>query len=246
MAFTHIFKQHISHEAVAIVFEFSIRSDLWENRRRVQTVPKKDSGESGIMNQNYPVFFDYHNYCNNVPPLNHAEYLSSGNVTFSTLNGNPPSFCEVCDQHFRTPVIYNRHMRSRKHALKCIRTKMDQRRNRPDESLSLLPNEVIDTLIRDLNENVDEKNSFFEDINLDKCSENSEPSQLLPSFKNVFIHDGTGTGVEAINPQQHLSLNSVVPKIYPCSLCFRTLHSQELFDQHLQEKHFRDSEPIYF
>lgn len=36
MAFTQIFKRHISQKAVAIVFEFSIRSDLWGNRPRVQ------------------------------------------------------------------------------------------------------------------------------------------------------------------------------------------------------------------
>lgn len=198
------------------------------------------------MNHNYPVFFDYHNYCANVPPLNHAEYPPSDNATFFALSGKSTSFCEVCDQHFRTPVIYNRHMRSRKHALKCIRTKMDQRRSRLNDSLSLLPNEVIDALVRDLNDSLHEKNSFFEDINLDKCNDNCEPSQLLPSFSNVFNPDGVDIGAEAVNPQQHVNLNHVVPKIYPCSLCFRSLHSQELFDQHLQEKHFRDSEPIYF
>lgn len=192
---------------------------------------------------NYPIFFNYHNYCVNVPALNYVEYLTSDDGTFFTVTGKQPSFCVVCDQHFRTPVIYNRHMRSRKHALKCIRTKMDKRRNKTNESLSLLPKDVIDSLICDLEGSLDEKDSFFRDIDLSKCNDNS---QFLPSFTKLFGNDGDN-GMQLVNakPRPHLNLNNTnVPKIYPCSLCFRTLHSQELFDQHLQEKHFRGNEPI--
>lgn len=195
--------------------------------------------------QNYPIFFDYHNFCNNVPSSNYAEYFSSDNTIFSTTNGKQPSFCEVCDQHFRTPVIYNRHMRSRKHALKCIRQNMDRRRSRTNESLSLLPNEVIDSLICDLKESLDEKDSFFGDINSDKGNANAERSQLLPSFRKIFTNDSE-SATKTVDTQPRRNLNNNVPKIYPCSLCFRSLHSQELFDQHLQEKHFRDCEPIFY
>lgn len=195
--------------------------------------------------QNYPIFFDYHNFCDNVPSLNYVEYLTSDNTIHFATNGKQPSFCEVCNQHFRTPVIYNRHMRSRKHALKCFRTNMDRRRSRTNDSLCLLPNEVIDSLICDLKESLNDKASFFDDIDSGKYNANAEQSQLLPSFRKIFTDDDV-SAMKPVNTQQRHNLNNNVPKIYPCSLCFRSLHSQELFDQHLQEKHFRDCEPIYY
>lgn len=198
--------------------------------------------EQTFEQHNYPIFFDYHNYCNNVPALNYTEYLTCDDATFFAVTGKLPSFCEVCNQHFRTPVIYNRHMRSRKHALKCIRTKMDKRCSKTQESLSLLPNEVIDSLICDLKGSLDEKDSFFADIDLATCTTNNTgQNQFLPSFKKIFTNDDD-SGMVSVNTncKPHLKLNSNVPKIYPCSLCFRTLHSQELFDQHLQEKHFHN------
>lgn len=198
--------------------------------------------------QNYPIFFEYHNYCANVPALNYVEYVTSSDVEFfAAITEKQSSFCEVCNQQFRTPVIYNRHMRSRKHALKCIRTKMDKSRCRTNERLTLLPNEVIDSLISDLEGNLDEKDTFFGDIDLGKRSDTTEDGHHLPSFK-VFTaagdSDGESASVSSTPYPQFSRYGPNVPKIYPCSLCFRTLHSQELFDQHLQERHFRDCEPI--
>lgn len=195
--------------------------------------------------QNYPIFFDYHNVCDNLPSSNYAEYLTNENTTYFAMEGKQSSYCEMCDQHFRTPVIYNRHMRSRKHALKCVRTNMDRKRSKTNENLSLLPNEVIDSLICDLKESLDEKDTFFDDIVSGECNTNADNRQLLPSFGKVFSNDGE-SALKPVDTQPRHNLNNNVPKIYPCSLCFRSLHSQELFDKHLQEKHFRDCEPIFY
>lgn len=195
-----------------------------------------DFGANQNQHKNHPIFFDQHNY------VNCSDYLRSDNTTHFANSGKQTSFCAVCDQHFRTPVIYNRHMRSRKHALKYLRATMDKPRSKTNEHLSLLPNEVIDSLICDLKESLDEKDSFFGDI--DDSSAEQTQSLLLPSFGNVFVdHGDNGTG--SASTQQPHNLNANVPKIYPCSWCFRSLHSQELFDQHLREKHFRGCEPIY-
>lgn len=238
------------HKYVYISNEFIIKQSqlclncqidrIWEKIvcARGQPKLKMMNSQQTLEQHNYPIFFDYQNYCENVPSLNYAEYLTSDCATFFAATGKQTSFCEICDQQFRTPVIYNRHMRSRKHALKCIRTKMNRKRSKTNENLTLLPNEVIDSLIRDLRECSYEKDTFFGEIDLGMCDDNIEQSQLLPSFKKIFTTNGT----ESQNTAQHINLNNNIPKIYPCSLCFRTLHSQELFDQHLQEKHL----PIYY
>lgn len=161
--------------------------------------------------------------------------------TFGTDTGKYQSFCEICDQHFRTQVILNRHKKTRKHARKFIRTKMDKKRCETGDSLSLLPDEIIDSLIHDLADSLDQKDSFFNNIKLDDS--NSEPSQSLPSCEQTFNNDSeTDNSPAATNSdaQQNVNISNTIPKIHPCSLCFRTLHSQELFDQHLQEKHFHN------
>lgn len=184
---------------------------------------------------NYPVHYDFQNYCNNVPPTNYIVQYSANNVAAT----NHLPFCKICNQNFRTPVLYNRHIRSRKHALQCIRPRIQRRRNRANQSLSLLPNDVIESLICDLS--TDETDSFFDDIDLTPTDE------LLPSHEQVLLNDRRKESFSTSSQRRDgLTNNTNVPKIYPCSLCFRSLHSQELFDRHLQEKHFCVNETIFY
>lgn len=160
-------------------------------------------------------------------------------------------FCSICKQRFLTEKNFNRHITSRRHirqmqSFRVSAFRMIARPRGNDAKLDLLPNEVIEELIRDLTNQIDQKENFFNDIQL------VDDSQVISSVDQVPVQS-----VEPIPLIVSVS-NATTPPFYrpkliefggtlasytnlPCLTCFQSLDSQQNFNEHMLKSHFNVS-----
>lgn len=214
------------------------------NKERLFNQPNPYENPANINNY-YQTELNNGPFYNYLYPKNQFQFIESNlfKIEENSL------YCEICAQSFRTPVSFNRHEKSRKHEMKLNKFKCGKRSkqmkvqnsNSASNTLSLLPDKVIESIIDDLALNHINKDSYFADIDTELVHGANdviawEPVEL-PSFSRIFSN--IGTHMEQ-SPSRLRPYNCSRLKVYPCSLCFKTLHSQELFDQHLKKNHFKN------
>lgn len=159
--------------------------------------------------------------------------------------GSHPFYCFTCKQRFQTEKNLQRHNNSRKHikqfqASKRNRYHSESRISERSNELDILPNDVFETLITDVIDEVSEKAEFFNEIQLLDDNELDEvtvsappqPSPLSPCWpikNHSMIYTPRPRTVRRI------------PATYPCLACFQSLDSQKNFDEHMLKAHFNDS-----
>lgn len=160
-------------------------------------------------------------------------------------------FCSVCKQRFLTEKNFNRHITSRKHIrqMQIIHVSSYRVIRRPHGietsngisfKLDLLPNDVIEELINDLTNQVDQKENFFNEIDLVDDNQlmatldtkNSAP-QTIPASHSPFIMETA----PIFHQPKLINLSSISAKS-PCLACFQSLDTQQNFNEHMLKAHF--------
>lgn len=152
-------------------------------------------------------------------------------------------FCSICEQRFSTEKNFRRHITSRKHIQQSQHININSYRiiKRPHpivNKLDLLPNEVIAELVSDLTDQIDQKENFFNDIQLVETNEidnntDSVPVQPFASKTQLCVKT---------SPIFYRTKKSIrIPAAYPCSTCFQLLDSQQNFNEHMFRAHFNMS-----
>lgn len=151
-------------------------------------------------------------------------------------------FCTICEQRFRTKNSLSRHKSSRKH-LRYLNQNRIMETNRQcltpfasNQLISpftteLLPNGLMQAIIDDLRPQLHNKDNFFSDINL-----------LDEDDLDIFSAQSVKIANDKENHDAYKSKQAQyrqIPSTYPCAECFQFLDSQELFDQHMREKHLK-------
>lgn len=169
-------------------------------------------------------------------------------------------FCSICKQRFLTEKNFNRHITSRKHIrqiqnLRLSAFRMIARPCRSDAKLDLLPNEVIEELIRDLTNQIDQKENFFNDIQLVDDSQvipaveyhpNQVPAERVESIP-LTISVPNSSCIMKTTPQFNqpklIELDGTLANYtnLPCLTCFQCLDSQQSFNEHMLKSHFNIS-----
>lgn len=163
-------------------------------------------------------------------------------------------FCMVCKQRFLTEKNFSRHNSSRKHIrqMQIFRVTSLRTIGRPSHTtaakLDLLPNDVINELINDLTNQIDQKENFFNEIQL------VEDNQLMPST-DLITEPASVQHAEVISVQSAPYIMETapvfyrpklidlggIPSTYPCLTCFQSLDSQQNFNEHMLKSHFNMS-----
>lgn len=155
-------------------------------------------------------------------------------------------FCSVCKQRFQTEKNFNRHNNSRKHIkqMEIIRENhgrfLSFKSNANTMKLDLLPNEVIERLIADLTSQVDQKDAFFNEIQL------VDDNQLDDMINSISVTQNStqskySVGKGSIFNEPKRNKFGAIPPTYPCLTCFQSLDSQQNFDEHMLRAHFNVS-----
>lgn len=106
--------------------------------------------------------------------------------------------------------------------------------------LDIMPNEVFESLITDVIDQISEKDDFFKEI------------QLLDDDDLNVITSSVPTQHSQMSPHWRMETNPIlyapkpptlrrIPAIYPCLACFQSLDSQQNFDEHMLKAHFNKS-----
>lgn len=175
-------------------------------------------------NNNFPIYRNWE--INRSHSTHHYYYRHQQPFELSPYN------CSICQQHFQSEKILNRHIRSKKH-LKRL-SEISGNSFEPKQKWNLLPNKVIEAIIDDLK--FDNKDEFFdgiqllEDDNLNMASSNTVPDADLSQYSNF---------TNRVEKKKIITAHRI-PSIYPCAMCFHSLDSQEDFERHMQSTH------IYF
>lgn len=171
----------------------------------------------------------------------------TGNIYFYERHS---FFCSVCKQRFLTEKNFHRHITSRKHIRQMQYFRVSGYRviGRPHGNvakLDLLPNEVIEELIEDLTNQINEKENFFNEIELvddnqliriEDSVTCSAPVQQISVQKPSFIIKKT----PIFDRPKLIDLSGVSPTS-PCLECFQSLDSQQHFNEHMLKAHFNMS-----
>lgn len=168
----------------------------------------------------------YPNPCKVFPCSNHGSYSF---------------YCTACKQRFQTEKNFKRHNNSRKHIKQIQLIEGNVSRMTQCADFDLLPNDIIQHIIRDLAGQVVEKDTFFNDIQLLEKNDLDSPmtSPKQPSYLPTSPHARMEYNPIVYRPHQP-SIRRV-PAIYPCLTCFQLLDSQENFDAHMLKAHFNGS-----
>lgn len=148
-------------------------------------------------------------------------------------------FCSICKQRFLTEKNFNRHIISRKHIRQMQFFAMTSFRfvRRPTPfaaKLDLLSDEQIAVLIKDLMHHIDQKENFFNEIELVKDNEIDVITGSMQSQQPEYRYTETAT---LYSRPKLIQLNSTPPSS-PCLECFQTLDSQQSFNDHMLRVHY--------
>lgn len=164
-------------------------------------------------------------------------------------------FCHICKQRFQSEKNFRRHNNSRKH-IKQIQTingvscrKIERHYEIKSNNLSLLPNDMINELICGMAQQLQKKDDFFDGIEiLDDCEidlntlpiQQQNHEKIVSTVSTIKPRNVTDNRLESIYRPNQIDLTRI-PATYPCLTCFQLLDSQQNFNEHMLQVHFRYS-----
>lgn len=162
--------------------------------------------------------------------------------------GNHNFFCSTCKQRFQTEKNFRRHNNSRKHikqmqgadGILCRDIGWKNSIKNNITKISLLPDKVIEALICDMANEIQNKDDFFNDIQLLNDNEMDLTAEsILWQNCDKNVQKQIENISDIFRPKQ-IDL-SRVPATYPCLTCFQLLDSQDDFNAHMLKVHFHNS-----